>query len=272
MGKTVILIGNGYDLALGFKTSYSDFVSSEYFQKIKSSSLCQRIFETTKIQNWVDLELEILEHSKEFTDSFSDTQKQEFKKEYEELCDALTNYLKLEANYSSSSGNIISYLRDIWYKEYADGVHKPTVICFNYTSNCEIHFRWCDVKYVHGTINQNKIVLGVDEVSYKSIHPDLSFILKSGADDLNVSGISDILLNADKFIVFGCSLGKTDYWYYDKIFNNKRGKSYEIYYYGENQKENIMNEIRSYAGNLSDFRSNNILNLYDSSDLKNTRF
>ncbi|MGL4367237.1 MAG: AbiH family protein [Brevinemataceae bacterium] len=273
MGKTVILIGNGYDVALGYKTSYKDFVESKYFDEIRSSSLCQRILKTTKIQNWIDLELEILEYAKELSSNFNHLYVPILKKEYNELCDKLTDYLKFGANISSSSDSIIKALQNIWWKEFGNNnSDKPIIICFNYTHHCNNGFsNWCDVKYVHGTINLNKIVLGVDEISYKSIHPELSFILKSGADDLNVSGISDIILNADKFIIFGCSLGESDHWYYDKIFKNKKGKHYEVYYYKDDEKEKIINRIRLYAGNLSDFKSNNVLNLFDSSDLAKSR-
>ncbi|MFR8357316.1 MAG: AbiH family protein [Parabacteroides sp.] len=33
MNKTLLIIGNGFDLNLGLKTGYCDFIKSDYFKK-----------------------------------------------------------------------------------------------------------------------------------------------------------------------------------------------------------------------------------------------
>lgn len=273
MAKTVILIGNGFDLALGLETGYTQFVDSVHFKKITSSSLCRNIEKMRTIQNWVDLELEILAYAKELSRIFNPLDVPVFKKEYEELCQALTEYLKSNANNLRKIPDHIESLTNTWFNENVGRQRndRPTVICFNYTPHCEDHFEsWCDVKYVHGRILENKIVLGADDISYQDINPAFSFILKSGADDINIYNVGEIINNADKFIILGCSLGYSDHWYYNRIFNLKK-KIFEIYYHGEDQKDAIVNNIRSYTSKLSDLKSNNILQLFDSSDLLKSR-
>ena len=40
MRKKVFIIGNGFDLNLGWKTSYKDFISSEYWPLKNKESYC----------------------------------------------------------------------------------------------------------------------------------------------------------------------------------------------------------------------------------------
>ena len=38
--ETLLIVGNGFDLSMGFKTSYGDFMKSSYFPHEETSSLC----------------------------------------------------------------------------------------------------------------------------------------------------------------------------------------------------------------------------------------
>ena len=75
--KVVVVVGNGFDLDMGFKTSYKDFVESEWFEtmlvkdhpnsynieneylremNIFPNGLAEYIKRTEEYNNWVDLE------------------------------------------------------------------------------------------------------------------------------------------------------------------------------------------------------------------------
>lgn len=277
MAKTVILIGNGFDKALGYKTGYGDFIKSSYFQKISTSHLCKKIIEKKTIQKWVDVEEELFEYAKNISNINAKDTWRFFKSEYDSLSGALFNYLKYEVPETISTPNSsIMQLVKTWnideQNRHGDKLSKVDVLCFNYTSYCLDTFsEWCNVKYVHGSLDNKSIILGVDDIYHTELEPELSFIIKSGFNDINISGVSDILESAERFIIFGCSLGKTDFWYYNKIFNDKKNKSFEIYYHGDSEAELMKRRIRDYAGNLSDFKSYNELKLYNSANLANER-
>lgn len=42
--ETLLIVGNGFDLSMGFKTSYGDFMKSSYFFQIRKLPLYAPIF------------------------------------------------------------------------------------------------------------------------------------------------------------------------------------------------------------------------------------
>ena len=96
---TVILLGNGFDLALGFNTSYKDFYESHEFN-ILTSDLAKYIKKSKEkgLKNWSDLEALLSEYSVEVKDNEKlllsrDNDGSVFKKEFEELKTALFIYI-----------------------------------------------------------------------------------------------------------------------------------------------------------------------------------
>jgi hypothetical protein len=60
--KTVFIICNGFDLNLGFATSYSDYVKSDIFQKISlwgNNALALYLRNKYTEANWIDIENEL---------------------------------------------------------------------------------------------------------------------------------------------------------------------------------------------------------------------
>lgn len=59
--KTVVILGNGFDLDLGLKTSYRDFVTSQECKKLQHgnrNNLLSMILDKFYLQHWIDLEEE----------------------------------------------------------------------------------------------------------------------------------------------------------------------------------------------------------------------
>lgn len=58
--STLLIVGNGFDLNLGLKTSYANFIESEQFAKIcNSNNFAKYLKNQNSIQRWVDIENEI---------------------------------------------------------------------------------------------------------------------------------------------------------------------------------------------------------------------
>ena len=89
--KIVVILGNGFDLDLGLKTSYKDFWESEFCPKFYPAPLIyhlnQRWSDNLEAVRWYDLENELLNYyesipnPKEPSDYITDEEK-EFIKEY----------------------------------------------------------------------------------------------------------------------------------------------------------------------------------------------
>lgn len=282
--KTLILIGNGYDVAMSYKTRYSDFIGSTYFPNKIKNSLCEYISDASKRhEKWIDLEMELYDYSLELTSRYGDhgreaeIEARKFKTEYEELRKALNSYI----NYANSSISVdsdgsrnINSLDSLFFDWIETSQNRTVdVISFNYTRTLENkRFQnYIQRLQIHGCINfqpkEDNIVLGIDEsMKVSSLH---SFLNKSLSDNIKNIDFPKLVLNAERYIVFGSSLGKTDDWYYKKIFNrDQKGKVFEIYYYGVEEKDSIKSRIFELTGSNNDFNQTNKLQLYDSSDLQ----
>ena len=65
--KTVLIVGNGFDLSLKYPTSYSDFIASKYFKGLlsKENSLASYLADRKKYcGNWIDIEKELGSYAK----------------------------------------------------------------------------------------------------------------------------------------------------------------------------------------------------------------
>lgn len=56
-----LIIGNGFDLNCGYKTSYNDFFESEFFKSIeKNNTICKQLKFTVRINKWLNVENELM--------------------------------------------------------------------------------------------------------------------------------------------------------------------------------------------------------------------
>lgn len=281
---TLILIGNGYDVANSYKTKYSEFLESSQFKDlIVSNHLCKfindRWIKNKRANiNWVDLEMELYYYSHELTKKYGETspeahnQATEFEKDYNSLRAALKDYIN-----GASSGKVNSELDSLSYSwiEESKNTH---VVSFNYTQSPRSLFCNTDITkipqadfiQVHGYVDYNEankedtIVLGIDEsMKVSDLH---SFIYKSLSPNIKNDRFEELVNKANRYIIYGCSIGKTDEWYFKKIFQQKN-KIFEVYYFRD--VTSINTRIMALSGNLSDFKQNNTLRIYNSEDLKN---
>lgn len=278
----LIILGNGFDIANGYKTSYENFVACSYFENLLSSNdLVKEIKNKYGIQNWVDVELEIANYSNQLYKKYNGCIPKEvndkFKNDFYELRTGLNNFIIDAESYCyRTSQPKMEELVSYWKSRLLFENKKAFVISFNYlkreylffekeinSQNLFINNHMC---CIHGTVSsfENKIVLGVDETNIKC--KEHAFLVKSFDKNTNVRGYFDYIDHYDRIVIFGTSLGDTDYRYYKPLFYNSKNKKYEIYCYGEEEYLKICSQINKYIGKDKNlFYDNNDIIFYDSS-------
>ncbi|MCS2404479.1 bacteriophage abortive infection AbiH family protein [Bacteroides salyersiae] len=248
----VLIIGNGFDLDLGLKTSYSDFIKCESFKSLTdNNSLAKDIKKEYEIKKWIDLETFLKNYiiAQSTVDSFANKYDSLLKEEFYALQDLLNTYINNKIAYCSINKDSIA--RQLLNAIAENGDYD--IYNFNYTNfkdicnNCEI--RKLECKHVHGQAINNSIILGVE--AHKDIPDDHVYIIKSFSHHYISRNIRQALKNASDIIIFGHSLGETDYHYFSDFFEEQSSKSlYEkeknitIFTYDRESELSILKQLR----------------------------
>lgn len=263
--KTVVILGNGFDLDLGLKTSYRDFVTSQECKKLQHgnrNNLLSMILDKFYLQHWIDLEEELKELAQRLN-SVTLPKHKDFKAEYSGITKCLHDYLKRIQDSIQESG-----LREI------SCAAKLLELMCGYPSEFEIfNFNYTDlnvfgrelgflsgkeelhIRNVHGNLDSGSIIVGFeDDVPIlQSFH----YMIKTFNDNYSTSHVREALLNAHEVIIFGHSLGKTDYPYFSEFFSSKSSPRQEpdasvritFVTANENSKLSILEQLKNMNGN-----------------------
>ncbi len=156
------IIGNGFDLAHGYKTSYGDFanaVGEEFFADYKE--FLNTYLGNTNEWNCFEKQVEnltraffqniVLENSDELNHIDELSRIDEFNRVFMCIKNELIKYLSKEI--AIKPFDKIKAIKDI--------INENTVgLNFNYTDIAENYIN--DIIYVHGTLKENEIILGFD--------------------------------------------------------------------------------------------------------------
>ena len=129
---TLIFIGNGFDVAAGYPTSYKDFYESDYFKKILNNTsninqLAKYIdVYNNSIHGWADLEKILYEYAKS---DVNDTD-QAFN-DFIDIKKALKRYLS-SIQEQERLNDELSELVDTWLKEDPS----TKFFSYNYSDRC----------------------------------------------------------------------------------------------------------------------------------------
>ncbi|KQB06799.1 hypothetical protein CGU03_17290 [Vibrio metoecus] len=250
--KNVYLIGNGFDLNLGLRTSYKDFVISEYFMRNVDgdSELFDHLYLVHQNSNWIDIEKELEKFSKKCTDYHG------LLSDYKKLCQSLKDYI--QSIEISSMNRESSAYRLFSESDLEDFV----VVNFNYTDSVyhilkslgygdEVRER---ILHVHGSVAQDEIIFGVDDKA--RINERHTFLYKSTSSIFSGSSCIEALDNFDKLHVFGHSLGDSDHMYFGFLHAIKCSlppsgmlKAINLYHYGEEAKYDIYRQLHALTKN-----------------------
>ncbi|MCA0365594.1 MAG: bacteriophage abortive infection AbiH family protein [Bacteroidetes bacterium] len=257
-GKLTLVIGNGFDLNLGLKTSYTDFLKSNFFTENIDKhvsdvydSIFKYLFDfsVSKQMNWIDIEnlfksyyqqLYVKNHGKI----------ENLYLEFNFFVQALRKYL-IEQKIENISDSEIEDSFAYFVLQQAIGEDPNlTIINFNYTDSVEYilinklgkneDFIKNNVIHVHGTLKNNNIIVGVDESFETTV--ENNFIRKFSNVKYINTDVDEILENSNIIGFFGHSFGETDHSYFESFFlkySDKKNFEYFnekgiiIFYYGE---------------------------------------
>lgn len=246
--KTLLIIGNGFDLDLNLNTSYAKFLNSPFFKDnakdyfsnydlesyYKEINIFSYLKYKKEINGWIDVENELANLASrkvrgilgdgEILAVVSEKEKQTFQQLRIALCDYLKSISYNEVKTDSYGLQILRLLNN------SDS--NSEIISFNYTDINKLALIWGDrnivipVTYMHGNLESRQtaeddtsIILGFqDEIE---IDDSYCFMIKSHSPYYTSHNIKSKLDQADEVIFFGHSLGATDYPYFKDFFRKQ---------------------------------------------------
>lgn len=289
MGKKLLILGNGFDLAFGFWTSYENLVNVRAggdggfwpFRNppegiFKNESLHNHFY--TYVQNnlddlgrirWIDIEGELLNYVKLKKKPVASELINEDEQSYNLLVWMLQKYLSAVYPYKRNPEIDITVPLEVLKSIRRNGKFR-SIYTFNYTDPTYIlkHFAGFsdneipDIKYMHGSLEDKNIVLGFNEDL--TLLQDYDFMFK--CDKIEPHNLANDLINADDIIVYGLSFGQIDGSYFKPFLEQLSSKistqpkpRFTIITYDKNSVKYIQRNLR--AMGLSRERLNNGLEL-----------
>lgn len=270
----VFIIGNGFDLSLGWETKYSDFAKSSLWPFNDSKSPLGRYLQEKKeTERWLDLEAALLDYAKheENTRIQSVSEKlvedeicQMDSYEFHQLTEKLTAYLNWIQGHQISTTSIAARV----LKAVVNNGYFDKIFTFNYTNLKRIGSRLglhdFSYEYVHGSLENNDIILGVDD--HQNLKRGYDYLYKTFSRNYSSTNIKYALQEANEVVFFGHSLGETDYHYFKEFFQDQSNskmkrdnwKKITIFTFDENARLNILRQLRDMnGGSLGYLYSNN---------------
>lgn len=285
--KVLLVIGNGFDLDMGLRTSYMNFVESDFFKVMVDSSIPNpvEIFEGVdeeKMQlrpnglalhvqkkaehkNWVDLEECIREYCELQCDKHAD--RELLRKELFAMRYMLYHYLASSVNYSFEERNQF-FKNHISYRLLDGIVHGEVdyqIWDFNYTFTCETILEWLHVDskdiqnrlhYIHGQLRKEDgaerwpIVLGSNSTSkIQNICPSAIKCNTSNYYD-NARTFKDEISKASVIVFMGHSMGSTDSPYFRDMLVSPKMEAIAIITKSENSLDEFRANINEVTDNL----------------------
>ena len=233
LSERVIIIGNGFDLDLGLKTSFKDFFNSDDSPFDKSttseSPLAHFINKQVNINSWYDLENIIHSYADKDNNQTLRTSSKKFIsakqafiadiKFFNKLKKSLENYinaqLKSPINKKSCAAIVLENLIKYAFND--------TYLTFNYTDlnifAQQICNKTIEFDYVHGACNTSSSIIGISD-SYK-VKDNYEFLYKTSSPNYKSVNVRYALQRAKEIIFFGHSLGKQDYHYFQDFFKKQ---------------------------------------------------
>ena len=257
--EILFLLGNGFDLNLGLKTSYKDFYKFYKNQSSKSDKINELKKEIFKnFENWSDLELALGKYTKNIESL------EEFDEIYEDIIEKLSIFLAIEDDKLENdqfitnknnlyndllypedtlievNKNIIKSYKDRW----GSNSWNINIITFNYTKSIEKLLDYNgrrislgmssennylnEINHIHGYVD-DKMVMGVNDVSQVSnikfhknqdIKDALIKVDSNKACGHEIDSRCEQLIKSSNLIcIFGSSLGETDKKWWNLVGN-----------------------------------------------------
>lgn len=302
MAHNTLILGNGFDIALGYKTKYDDFVNSKFWpfkNKAQSSysepNLQNFIYDyTDKRRNnlgevrWVDIEGMLRDYaiSKNETGSFNEDMLKADMDTYNMLVSKLAEYLR------SAVVTNRSYLHFSPVLKLIEAISKSNSnwkgYSFNYTDSGHMVDFWASTQeykkpnipfnHIHGRLDmdsilRHNIILGIDDVV--DIPKEYKFLRKTWNTNFPSHNLEEDLLNSDQIVLYGLSFGEIDREYFRSFFNHLKNtyklgdkkKGIHFVTYDEVSKIEIMENLEQIGLKMSQAKNILDINFYLSSNI-----
>jgi hypothetical protein len=257
--KELIIIGNGFDLNLGLKTSYRDFIESDKFSSIPPTSNLFPSFlrGASSDSNWIDIENVLKQVSQSYTNPEED---------FYQLCENLKEYISsLPYDMLNRDSHAYKFISSLMGREFL-------ILDFNYTNTTklllsEIGFPDDMIAKtlikVHGSIEEGNIIFGVEDDA--DINPSHVYFKKSYSRTFKGINLFNEASKIETVKIFGHSLGDTDFMYFHKFFQAISNEAYDglsknihLYHYGRESYKNLHIQLQKLTGNnLFTLKQNN---------------
>ena len=240
MANKVFIIGNGFDVDLGFRTKYSDYYGIWHlngYWPFENANFGLGKYLNDKVankkvtrENWLDLEMALFEYAAADNGVASRLEDGNYpvdsdRDDFNLLKENLSQYLnripwETKPNDNSVAKTVLHYILD--RKDY-------NIYSFNYTDLKKFSARLFDnatiydgkeveIDYtqVHGSLKNNDIVLGVH--SDAELIEGYDFLRKIDQPSFNPENLLSDLNKAEEVVIFGLSIGLIDFPYFRNFF------------------------------------------------------
>lgn len=226
--KTVLILGNGFDLDLGMHTSYKSFATNEKYwpfrNKIYHSDgmLSKFLNDKRDTESWFDIEAALAEYARV---EHEHKNIQEDKKCFNMLVNALQGYIQNEQDslkFCKNGAEGVPMAKTVL--EHVSKKPDYHIFSFNYTDVFKIaKMMFIDldrrrIEYIHGSLATNDIILGTGDV--EELPEDYYWLYKSFNTNYRSNNLAETLADADEVFIFGHSLGKNDHDYFIDFFHD----------------------------------------------------
>ena len=221
----ILVLGNGFDIDLGYNTKYSDFAESDQLWPFKSETegLAGFLNKKRNTEQWLDIERCLLEYAciKPRALSLNSDGIMPIEKDKQDFC-------KLKQNISHYINDVESSSR-IKTKSVAAKVISAIsenggfkVYSFNYTDLDKVtdtlKIPRMDCIHVHGSVSDDSIILGIDDG--QDVYEGYDALYKVFDHQYRSNMLRHDLEVAEEVVFFGHSLGEIDYSYFRTFFKN----------------------------------------------------
>lgn len=253
----LFIVGNGFDIDLGFSTRYSNFAACAQLWPFKSGAagLAGYLVRQRETEKWLDIEQCLLDYAKVNSGLVSLGQIKQHSLEddrnsFEKLTEKLSQFIQAvverqQIKKDSVAAKVLKAISE-------NGEYK--VYSFNYTDiNAfaeRVGAKKMECIHVHGSIKDNSIILGID--AKNDVIDGYDFLYKVYDPFYQSNTLRHDLEEAEEIVIFGHSLGPVDYSYFQTFFRNlcreentaNDRKKVTIFTYDDDSRLEILRQLR----------------------------
>ena len=276
--KHIYVIGNGFDIDLGWHTSYKEFYETKLAGwKVHfgpNDDCLPKYLLDHAGENWYDLERTIYDYclSKSKGNLDKDLMSRDYQ-DYVSIKGQLERFVKERSSEpievkSKAYELLKSYVERSSHTDLPPDV-RPELISFNYTPLDKVVKQInpkVELKYIpiHGTIEKNSCIFGFhDDIRIKGLYRDMQ---KSMDDNYNPGRIMPLLMDAKSITFFGLSMGYIDAVYFKEVlkvasqpgdFKNRKTMDIEFITKDKESKKDIKKNLQDIGIDIQALSTNN---------------